>query len=209
MRSIQGIYGSAPSAFLASAGVRGRQVFSTIPGRFARLGMPEYIFHLDKPVSKTQFIEFGRQGFWAYDVAVGVFLKHLIDAAEGHPQGVLPWLKDAISMWRFQACFSDFGMTIEEKWTPHQLQTFLTLAEQACAALEQRESIPAQEIVSWPLLEDYHVFPRGAEFVATAPVVELARAIIALVKGELVDAPKGQIWLYGTPEGRTTIGWSG
>jgi hypothetical protein len=197
MTSIQGIYGNDLSAGTFALddclSLRCRGTFFTW-----------------QPVSKTQFIKFGRQGFWAYDVAVGVFLKHLIDAAEGHPQGVLPWLKDAISMWRVQACISDFGMTIDEKWTPHQLQTFLTLTEQACAALEQkRESIPAQEIVSWPLLEDYHVFPRGAESVATAPVVELARAIIALVKGELVDAPKGKIWLYGWPEGRTTIGWEG
>ena len=81
------------------------------------------------------------------------------------------------------------------------------MAEQACAILASRESIPAQEIISWPILEDERIFPRGATEVLTAPVVELGQAMIALVCGQLTPAPKGQIWLYGTPEGRQTLRW--
>lgn len=36
-------------------------------------------------MTATQFIEYERDGFWAYDVVLGVFLKHLIDAAEASP----------------------------------------------------------------------------------------------------------------------------
>jgi hypothetical protein len=37
-------------------------------------------------VSKTQYAEYGDRGFWTYNVALGIFLKHLIDADEAsHP----------------------------------------------------------------------------------------------------------------------------
>src|SRR5208282_5292365 len=79
------------------------------------------------------------------------------------------------------------------------------LAEDACARLAARESIPAEEIVRWHLLEDLRIFPRGATEVLTAPVVELGRAIIALLSGRLPEAPEGKHWFYGTPTGRETL----
>ncbi|HKV95735.1 MAG TPA: hypothetical protein VJW20_24550 [Candidatus Angelobacter sp.] len=50
------------------------------------------------------------------------------------------------------------------------------------------------------ILDDIRIFTRGATEVFTAPIVELGRAIIALVRGELPEAPKGQILLYGAPK---------
>jgi len=41
--------------------------------------------------------------------------------------------------------------------------------------------------------------------VDTAPVVELGRAMMALLSNELPEAPKGEAWLFGTPDGRSTI----
>ena len=70
----------------------------------------------------------------------------------------------------------------------------------------QREHRPAEEIVNWPILDDKRIFLRGATDVLTAPVVELGRAIIQLVSGELRDAPDGKFWFYGTPTGRQTLG---
>jgi hypothetical protein len=169
-------------------------------------------------VSKTKFVEYGdrgprahgviRLGFWAYDVSLNIFLKHLIDAAEASEQANTVWLSSAISDWRV-ACVPDFTLMLDASWSPGQRQTFLDLAEEACAKLAARESISAEEIVSWPILDDIRIFTRGATEVFTAPIVELGRAIIALVRGELPEAPEGQIWLYGAPKGRMTIGWEG
>ena len=36
----------------------------------------------------------------------------------------------------------------------------------------------------------------------TAPVIELGRAFIELVSGELPEPPAGKIWIYGTETGR-------
>ena len=159
-------------------------------------------------MSKTKFVKFGTQGFWAYDVALHVFLKHLIDAAEASDQAAGTWLAGDVSSWRL-ACIPDYGLTLDTDWPTEQRRSFVALAEEACAALAKRESIPAEEITSWPILEDVRIFTRGASEVYTAPVVELGRAIIALVSGELPEAPRGQMWLYGAPEGRQTIGWDG
>jgi hypothetical protein len=62
-------------------------------------------------------------------------------------------------------------------------------------------------------VDDLRIHPRGAKEVLTAPVVEFGRAIIALICGELPEAPKGQAWFFGTPNGRSTIrmdsSWNG
>ena len=159
-------------------------------------------------MSQTKFIAYGEQGFWAYDVALNIFLKHLIDAAEASSESSANWLSTAISSWRV-ACVPDYGLTIDASWSPAQRQTFIDLANEACTNLAARESISAAEIVSWPILDDLRLDPRGTTVVLTAPIVELGHAIIALVSGELPDAPKGQIWLYGASAGRQTIGWNG
>jgi hypothetical protein len=131
-------------------------------------------------VSQTKYVKNAGCGFWAYDVGPGVFLKHLI-AAAGIP---------------------DIGLTLDAGWSPEQRQTFVALVEEACATLAKRVSTPADEIVAWPILNDLRIFPRGASEVETAPVIELGRAFIELVSGELPEPPAGKIWIYGTETGR-------
>jgi hypothetical protein len=157
-------------------------------------------------MTATQFVEYNGDGFWAYDVALGVFLKHLIDAAEASPDASAPWLSEAVYGWQTAACISDFGLTLGRDWSSAELESFVSLAHGACAALAARDAIPAAEIASWPLLNELRIDPRGATEVATAPVVELGRAVIALVSGRLDAPPDGKAWFYGAPTGRDTIG---
>jgi hypothetical protein len=156
-------------------------------------------------MTATKGIEFEGRFFWAYDVAAGVFLKFLIDEAESSEQADEPWLSKAVSSWRVQAAITEFGLSLEEDWSSKQRQTFMELAEAACKKLATRESIPAKEIASWPMTDELRIFPRGATEVLTAPIVELGRAVIALVAGNLAPSPKGEAWFYGTPTGRSTI----
>ncbi len=156
-------------------------------------------------MSQTQAVSYAKRGFWAYDVGVGVFLKYLIDAAEANGEANTPWLSEAVSSWRIWAVVSDFGLTLDGNWSAEQRKTLIALAEKACAALATRKSIPAEEIISWPFVDDLRIHPRGAKEVTTAPVIELGRAIIALLCGELPEAPKGGAWMFGTPSGRSTL----
>jgi hypothetical protein len=157
-------------------------------------------------MSKTKFVEFGGNGFWAYDVALGVFLKYLIDIAEASPQANSVWLSERLPRWRVIACISDFGLRLDENRTTIQRQGFIAFAEEACARLALRESIPAEEMLAWNVLDGEGISPRGASEVQTGPVIEVGRAIIALMSGELPEPPENAAWCYGFPEGRTTIG---
>lgn len=83
-----------------------------------------------------------------------------------------------ISEWREVASIADIGLTLDEDWSPAKRRTFVALAEDACASLATWASIPAEEIVAWPLLDDLRIHPRGATEVLTAPIVELGRAVV-------------------------------
>jgi hypothetical protein len=102
-------------------------------------------------MSKNQGVGFEGRFIWAYDVAAGVFLKHLVEEAEASEHKDEPWLLEEVSHWRVQACISDFGITLKEQWSSEQRQIFIKLAEGACNRLATRESIPAEEVTSWRL----------------------------------------------------------
>jgi hypothetical protein len=157
-------------------------------------------------MSRTIAVTYSDRGFWAYDVALDVFLKYLIDAAEACAEANTPWLSEAVSDWRVLVMVGAVhGLTLDENWSAEQRKTFIALAEKACTALATRDSIPAKEIVSWPFADNHRIDPRGAKEVFTAPVVELGRAITALLCSELPEAPEGEAWYFGTPTGRSTI----
>src|SRR5258708_24236630 len=104
-------------------------------------------------MTATQYVECENRGFWAYDVALGVFLKHLIDAAEASDQAKTAWLSTAISSWREVACISDYGLMLDAGWSAGQRQAFIALPEDASARLAKRASISAEEIGGWRLLD--------------------------------------------------------
>ena len=156
-------------------------------------------------VSQTKPITYATNGFWAYDVAVGVFLKYLIDAAQKSTEAHSAWLSEAVSEWQVQAVVSDFLLSLDSGWSTEQEQLFIDLAEEACTALAARDSIPADEIVNWQFVDDQYIDIRGAKEVFTAPVAELGRALVALIRGTLPKPPKGEAWFFGRPEGRSTI----
>jgi hypothetical protein len=114
-------------------------------------------------MTATKGIQFEGRFFWAYDVSVGVFLKYLVDEVEAGGGASEPWLSDAVSHWRVEAAITEFGLTLEENWSTAQKQAFINFAEGACKRLATRESIPAEEIASWQLVDDLHIFPRSKE----------------------------------------------
>ena len=128
--------------------------------------------------------------------------SHPCPASSCRGAGGTAWLSAAVSSWRAAAGIPDIGLTLDAGWSAEQRQTFVALVEDACARLAKRVSIPAEEIVPWPILDDLRIFPRGASEVETAPVIELGRAFIELVSGELPEPPAGKIWIYGTETGR-------
>ena len=157
-------------------------------------------------MSSKQFVEFRGNGFWAYDVVLGVFLKHLIDAATSRLDPIPDaWLSDAVASWRVVAAISDYGLSLDGTWSPQQLDTFTELADEACNALSWRDEIPAEEIETWEMVEGVRCFARGLPAVKTASAIRLGRAIIQLIDGTLPEAPPGTSWFFATDENPRTI----
>lgn len=158
-------------------------------------------------MSKKQAVSFRDRDdwFWAYDVGLGVLLKHLIEVAT--EDEVDPWLDRVRAEWRttMEVAGSGLGLDLGIGWSAHEVDRFLKMVDKACDALSYREGIPAAEIQSWPVFVGVQNPTRGAATVDTKPVIELGRAIQALVRGTLPEPPEGVCWLYGTPEGRIVL----
>ena len=72
-------------------------------------------------MSKTLYVDFRGQGFWAFDVVSGIFLKHLIDVAKPRiAERDEPWLTEAVGHWRFNAICRDCGLFLDEDWPPNK-----------------------------------------------------------------------------------------
>lgn len=154
-------------------------------------------------MSATKYVNYGGRGFWAYDFVLGVFVKYLIDAVEATGYSRAPFLENALGSWRLVPII-DIGFPLEESWTALQRQNVITFVEEACARLATRDSIPIEEIVNWPSPRGLRLFHRGLKEVRTTPVIELGRAIIALLRDELPKAPEGEAWFF-TDKGCSTI----
>src|SRR5258708_7104918 len=89
------------------------------------------------------------------------------------------------------------GLPLEEEWSSAQRQTFIKLAEAACKKLATRESIPAEEIVSWPLADELRIFPPGAKEILTAPVIERGRAVWLVSSNAVNSDPLGVEYFHG------------
>jgi hypothetical protein len=54
---------------------------------------------------KTGPVSYKLNGSWAYHVALGIFLKHLIDVVEEEQaKSAGTWLVEAVESWRVVAC---------------------------------------------------------------------------------------------------------
>lgn len=162
-------------------------------------------------MSKTLSVQFRGHGFWAFDIVSGVLLKHLIDAAVARDEASdsSSWLAKTVARWRVNAVVSDYGLFLDEGWTQRQCEIVVDLIAGACRVLSERDSIPADEIAAWPILDNQRIFTRGIDPVPTKPVVALGRAVIGLIDGTLAPAPAGTWWYYGTDQTPGTIGMGG
>ena len=150
-------------------------------------------------MSRSQYVGYRDQGFWAYDVSLAIFLKHLVDVADRQlAVGNVGWLREAVDWWRVVASINDYGFEIEESWSADQVKLFLQLADEAVAVISRRPAFTADEVAGWSLLDDMHLETRGEPIVAIRPIVTLGRAVIHLVDGSLPPSPPGTWWLFGT-----------
>jgi hypothetical protein len=156
-------------------------------------------------MSQTKFVRYGDDGFWAYDVALSIFLKHLIAAAvaRGPDQA---WLSDAVEHWRITAFVPDCGLELDDHWSAEQVSAVVELIDQACDRISRRDSIPSAEVESWEGPDGLRLYARGEAAVPTSSVTSLGHAIRDLILATLPPAPPGTHWCYGGQSTPIAIG---
>ncbi|MGI9457501.1 MAG: hypothetical protein ACR2NU_13135 [Aeoliella sp.] len=157
-------------------------------------------------MSRTVYVNFRDNGFWAYDVASSVFLKFLIDAAvERSASTADAWLGEAIERWRANAVVPNMGFYLDDDWSQSQIDTVIELCRVSADVLRKGGDIAAIDIASWPILEDFRIFPRGHDPVPVEPVARFGDAVVALVQGNLPEPPDRHWWFFTLDEDVDTI----
>ena len=150
-------------------------------------------------MSKSKFIRVGKEeGLHVYDVLHDVFLKYLIDAANRSPHAQQIWLAEELRSWRVCATIGDIAASFDDGWSGAQRQIVAELATQACDTLAERPSISAEEMRGWNVLNGAGIETRGEIEIPTAPVVEVGRAVTALLRNEEIEQPPGGTWFYSS-----------
>lgn len=157
-------------------------------------------------MSRSLYIHFRDNGFWAYDVPSSVFLKFLIDAAtERLASRTDRWLSDAIQNWRVSAVISDLSHYADDDWSRLQINTVSGLCRTAVNAIRSGGDISAHEIESWQILDDQRIFTHGHDIVPSEPVARLGEAFIKLLNNTLPEPPGRHWWFFTLDENPDTI----
>jgi hypothetical protein len=147
-------------------------------------------------VSKTVAVEFRGRCFWAFDVSLSILLRETVVLGARTTDG--DWLGPVLAELRHAAIGgSTRGLDLDLGVTDEQRQVVVRLIEQAGERLSQREFITASEAAQLEIEPGVTVSWRPADAIPTEPIVDLSKALSALVRGTLPHAPAGHWWCIG------------
>jgi len=157
-------------------------------------------------MSRSLYINFRDDGFWAYDVPSSVFLKFLVDAANDRmAAGTEQWLSNAVCNWRVTAAISELSHYADDEWSQSQIDIVVELCRTTINAIRRGGDIPAYEIESWPILDEHRICTRGHDSVPCEPVARLGEAFVALLQNRLPKLPERHWWFFTLDENPDTI----
>ena len=155
-------------------------------------------------MSKTVFVQFRGDGFWAYDVVSSVLANFMVAAAnkiESHNT----WLSESIHSWRINAVVSEYGFHLADDWSADQIEVVRKLCVEASESIRKLGDFDAETVESWPQIDGGKICTRGHDIIPAEPVAKLGDAIVALLDGDLPDAPESHWWFYGLNDVTGTI----
>lgn len=159
-------------------------------------------------MTKTSGVDFGGRSFWVYDVVGGIFLYHLICAAEEHlitTNSSLEWLENSIRKWKVAAAITELAYYLDDRWPEEQLDLVLKLIRTANQKIRQTEYFKSKEVETWPLLDDLYIHCRGNETIPSEPIALFGEALIALANNTMRPPPNGAWWCYILDDSPATI----
>lgn len=157
-------------------------------------------------MTRTAFVSFRDDGFWAYDVAGSIFLWHLIDSAgqrlQSNPE---PWLQNMVQHWRVAALVTELAHYADDDWSPSQVDTVIELSRNATDTIRRHGDFAADDVQSWPVLDDHRISTRGHDPIPAESVARLGDPFVTLLQGKLPPPPHNELWLYSLDDHVNTI----
>ena len=147
-------------------------------------------------MSKTVFVEFRDDGFWAYDVASSIFANFIAEAASKMNDSD-KWITESIHNWRVNAIVSDYGFYLDDNWSSDQIHMVRDLCHQASEAIRKFGELDGETIQSWKQINGGSIDTRGHDVIPSEPIARLGDAIAALLYQTLPAAPENHWWFYG------------
>lgn len=157
-------------------------------------------------MSRTLYVNFRDNGFWAYDVPSSIYLKFLIDAAvefSNHRSQV--WLTEAIQHWRVNALMSEFGLHLDDHWDELAVKDVIELCATASQAVRNHGNVSHSDVLDWDILDGQSIFLRGHDPVPYEPIARIGDAIVALLTNALPIPPVGHWWFFALADEIETI----
>jgi hypothetical protein len=153
-------------------------------------------------------VEYRGRGFWAYDESLAILLYIAADAAEKPPfDNDFP--SDFVKQWRVLTLVGgNFAFQLDDLCADdYRRERFVELMSRCGDELRQSPELTGAVVESWRALGEKVIWRggQGDDVVSTTPIVELASAIVELVRGELPKPPPGHWWFIGTSGGIDSI----
>lgn len=92
-----------------------------------------------------------------------------------------------------------------DQWCDGHEEQFLALVAEAGRRLAERGTITARQAAAWTVLDGTPVIWHGQDTVGTGPVVAVAEALAAIIRGTYPLALPGHWWYFGHPGEVRTI----
>lgn len=163
-------------------------------------------------MTKTCPVQYQDRGFWAYDESLAILLYLAADMAET-PAFVNDFSAPFIDQWRVLTFVGgNFAFQLDDLCADdHRRERFAELIATCRDDLQRVSHLSGSVIESWRALGERVIWRggQGNDVASTAPIVELATAIVQLVCGDLPQPPPEHWWFIGTSSGITTIAMRG
>lgn len=164
-------------------------------------------------MSRSTTVTYGDDFFWAYDVSLCVLVGQAVivldESYGGRERGWLAALRRALCR---AVAVPDLGLRLDRDWgRGDRLETLTGLLREAARRLAARDRIGVADVAAWRPYLGVAISLRGATTVPVGPIIELADAIVDLVRGVLTPPPGGELrdWFYGVEPGRRVLGGAG
>jgi hypothetical protein len=116
-----------------------------------------------------------------------------------------PWLQETVHHWRVAAVVTELAHYADDDWSPSQVDAVIELSRNATDAIRRHGDFAADDVQSWPILDNQRILVRGHDPIPAESVARLGDAFASLLQGQLPPPPNHKLWFYSLGDHVDTI----